>query len=117
MEHPSEIGSSIVIRGEVTAREDIVVSGRVEGSISAPGCAVTVNTGAHLASDVEARAIVVSGHVLGTMCADEMIQLRPTADVEGELSAPAMVLEDGAVFHGKAETTRTASKRDLQLAS
>ena len=37
MERPTEIGTSIVVKGEITAHEDIVVSGRVEGSIAASG--------------------------------------------------------------------------------
>ena len=37
MERPTEIGSSIVVKGDITAHEDILVSGRVEGSIAALG--------------------------------------------------------------------------------
>jgi cytoskeletal protein CcmA (bactofilin family) len=117
MERPTEIGTSIVVKGEITANEAIVVSGRVEGSIAAFGHAVTVNAGAELVADIQARAIVVSGQVFGTLCADERIELGPTANVEGELTAPAFQVKDGAVFQGKAETTKAAPKAGLQLAS
>jgi cytoskeletal protein CcmA (bactofilin family) len=117
MESKAEIGSSIVIKGDVTAHEDIVVSGRVEGSITVVGHAVTVKAGAELVADIRARAIDVSGQVVGTLCADERIELRETADVEGELNAPALRLEYGAEFQGKAETTKAAAKAGLQLAS
>ena len=69
MERPTEIGSSIVVKGDITTHEDIVVSGRVDGSIAALGHAVTVNAGAELLADIQARAVVVSGQVLGTICA------------------------------------------------
>jgi cytoskeletal protein CcmA (bactofilin family) len=117
MERTAEIGSSIVIKGHVTADEDIVVSGRVEGSITVTGHAVTVNAGAQLVADIQARAIDVSGQVLGTLVAEERIELRETADVEGELNAPALRLEYGAGFQGKAETTKSGAKAGLQLAS
>lgn len=117
MERTAEIGSSIVIKGDLTAHEDIVVSGRVEGSITVVGHAVTVTAGARLVADIRARAIDVSGQVLGTLCADERIELRETADVEGELNAPALRLEYGAGFQGKAETTKASAKAGLQLAS
>jgi cytoskeletal protein CcmA (bactofilin family) len=117
MERPSEIGSSIVIKGEVIAQEDLVISGRVEGAISIEGHALTVNAGAHLVADVDARAIDVAGHVSGTLSASELIALAPSAHVEGEVSAPSIRMEDGAVLQGRGETTKAARKGGLQLAS
>jgi cytoskeletal protein CcmA (bactofilin family) len=117
MERPSEIGSSIVIKGEVIAREDLVVSGRVEGSITVEGHALTINAGAHLVADAEARAIAVEGHVSGTLLAGELITLGRSAHVKGEVSAPLLRMEDGAVLQGTCETTKGARKGGLQLAS
>jgi cytoskeletal protein CcmA (bactofilin family) len=117
MERPSEIGSSIVIKGEVIAQEDLVVSGRVEGSISIEGHALTVNAGAHLVADVDARAVDVAGHVSGTLCAGELVALAPSAHVEGEVSAPSIRMADGAVLQGKGQTTRAPRTGGLQLAS
>jgi len=117
MERPTEIGTSIVVKGEITAHEDIVVSGRVEGSIAAIGYAVTVNAGAELVADIQARAVVVLGRVFGTLRADERIELGPTANVEGELTAPAFLIKDGAVFAGRADNSKAAPKPGLQLAS
>lgn len=117
MERPAEIGSSIVVKGELTAHEDIVVSGHVEGSITVFGHSVTVNAGAELVADIQARVVVVSGQVLGTLRGDERIELLRTADVEGELTAPVLRVDDGAVFRGRAETTKAVPKTGLQLAS
>src|SRR6476620_9021794 len=79
MEGKSEIGSSIVIKGQVSAQEDLLISGRVEGSIAVEGHALTVNPGAHLAADVEALAIDVQGSVSGVFCASELISLGTSA--------------------------------------
>jgi cytoskeletal protein CcmA (bactofilin family) len=117
MERPSEIGSSIVIKGEVIARENLVVSGRVEGSINIEGHTLTIQAGARLVADVDAKAIDVAGHVSGTLCAGELIALAPSAHVEGEVSAPSIRMEDGAVLQGRGETTKAARKGGLQLAS
>ena len=116
MERPTEIGASTVIRGELTAREDIVVSGRVEGSIQSEGHRVTVNDGANVKADVLAREIVVAGHLEGALSAKDRIALSATADVAGELSAPAITIADGASLRGKVETTGER-KAKLQLAS
>ena len=117
MERPAEIGASIVIKGDLTAQEDIVISGRVEGSISVENHSITVKPGAELVADVEARTILVGGQVMGTLIAEGAIELQPSADVEGELTASALRLADGAVFNGKAHTTKPRDAAKLQLAS
>src|SRR6476620_2294671 len=48
MERTAEIGASVVIKGDVTAHEDIVISGRVEGTVSVESFSVTVRPGANL---------------------------------------------------------------------
>jgi cytoskeletal protein CcmA (bactofilin family) len=112
----AEIGSTIVIKGDVTANENLVISGRVEGSIRVTGHALTITEGADVLAEVHARAVVVAGRVFGKIVADERLELRATADVEGELSTPVLVVAEGAMFDGKAETTG-ASKAGLKLAS
>jgi cytoskeletal protein CcmA (bactofilin family) len=117
MERPSEIGSSIVIKGEIIAHEDLLVSGRVEGSITVDGHKLTINAGAHLVADVEARAIAVEGEVSGVLCAAELIVLGRSAHVDGEVSTPKLRMEDGAVLQGQCETTGAGRRNGLQLAS
>jgi cytoskeletal protein CcmA (bactofilin family) len=117
MEGPAEIGASIVIKGDVTAQEDIVISGRVEGSISVENHSITVKAGAELVADIEAKTILVGGQVMGSLTAAGSIELQPSADVEGELTASALRLADGAVFNGKAHTTKPRDTAKLQLAS
>jgi cytoskeletal protein CcmA (bactofilin family) len=117
MERPAEIGASIVIKGDMTAREDVVISGRVEGSITVEGHSVTVKDGAQLVADIKARTILIGGEVMGILVAAESIELQPSADVEGELTASALRVHEGAVFTGKAHTTKARSAAKLQLAS
>ena len=117
MERTAEIGASVVIKGDVTAREDIVISGRVEGTVSVEEFSVTVRPGANLEADIEARAVIVGGHVKGTLSAAECIELQRTAQVEGEIVAAVLRLDDGAVFNGKAQTTKPKAASKLQLAS
>ena len=116
MERPTEIGASTIIRGELTAKEDIVVSGRVEGTIQCDGHRVVVNDGAHVKADILAHEIAVSGRVAGELAAKQRIALSTTADVEGKLLAPAITIAEGAALHGSVETT-AERKSKLQLAS
>jgi cytoskeletal protein CcmA (bactofilin family) len=113
----AEIGASIVIKGDITAGEDLVISGKVEGSIAVDGHSVIVRQGADVVADIHAKAIIVAGQVLGALKGDEAIELQSSAEVEGELAAPILKVHEGAVFNGKAETVKSAGKPSLQLAS
>ncbi|HTH03910.1 MAG TPA: polymer-forming cytoskeletal protein [Vicinamibacterales bacterium] len=117
MERTAEIGASVVIKGDVTAREDIVISGRIEGTVSVEDFSVTVRPGANLEADIDAKAVVIGGHVSGTLSAAESIELQRTAQVQGEIVAAVIRLDDGAVFNGKAQTTKARAASKLQLAS
>ena len=115
----AEIGGSIVIKGTISAGEDLVISGKVEGAINVNGHSVIVRPGADVVADIHAHAIVVAGQVLGALKADDAIELQASAEIEGEIAAPVLKMHDGAVFNGKAETTKSksAEKAKLQLAS
>jgi cytoskeletal protein CcmA (bactofilin family) len=113
----AEIGASIVVKGDITAGEDLVISGKVEGSVAVDGHTVIVRQGADVVADIHAHAIVVAGQVLGALNAGEAIELQSSAEVEGDLAAPILKVHDGAVFNGKAETVKRAAKPGLQLAS
>lgn len=116
MDRPTEIGASIIIRGELSAHEDIVISGRVEGTIQLEGQIVTIKQGAQVEADTMAREIRVAGRVSGSLAAKDRIALEGTADVDGEVSSATVTMADGAVFHGRIETSGERRSK-LQLAS
>ena len=101
MQQPANIGPSIVIKGDVHAKEPISVAGRIEGRIEVEAHSVTIAPGAHVEGDVIASAIVVAGTLQGTLEADGRIQLLGTAVVEGTVAAPRLAMEDGALLRGK----------------
>ena len=68
-EHQQQRIGQGIRSGELTAREDIVISGRVEGSIQSEGQLVTIKPGAAVEADALAREIVVAGRVNGSLSA------------------------------------------------
>ncbi|MCG6956679.1 MAG: polymer-forming cytoskeletal protein [Gemmatimonadetes bacterium] len=100
---PSEratIGPSITIRGEVSGDEDILIQGNVEGSVDLKQHSVTVGREGRVKADITGRVVTVEGRVEGDLIAQEQVILRSSAHVQGDLTAPRVVLEDGATFRG-----------------
>jgi cytoskeletal protein CcmA (bactofilin family) len=116
MDCTSEIGATIVIRGELLAEEDVIVAGRIEGTVKMGGHRLSVSQGAQIAADVHARELVVSGQVIGSVTTVERLELQPTADVQGDVTTPVLRMAEGAALTGDVEMPK-AAKPKLQLAS
>jgi len=97
------IGRSIVIKGEVTGDEDILIQGRVDGSVTLKQQSVTVGPEGRVKANITGRNVIVEGEVEGNLKAEDQVLLRSTARVQGDISASRLVLEDGAVFRGGVE--------------
>lgn len=99
------IGRSITIRGEVTGEEDLVIQGRVEGSVDLKQHEVAIGPEGEVTADVSGRVVTVEGRVEGNLRAHERVILRDSARVQGDITAPRVTLEDGAYFRGGVEMT------------
>lgn len=106
------IGPSISIRGDVTGSEDLLIQGKVDGSVTLEDHAVGVGPEGRVNADIVGRVITIEGRVEGDLQAQEQIVLRGTAHVKGDIKAPRVVLEDGANFRGLVDMGTPASKAD-----
>lgn len=97
------LGPSIVLKGEISGQEDLVIAGRVEGTIHVQDAAVTIAAGASIAAAISAREAVVMGDVNGDITATERVEIRERGSVEGTIVAPRLVLFDGGQLNGKVE--------------
>ena len=103
MNNVAHVGASIVIKGELSAKEDVRVAGRVEGKVDVQGFTLTVEQGAQVEPEISASTIIVAGSVKGTIVADHRIEVRSTAWVDGDLTAPVVRVDEGAVVSGKVD--------------
>jgi cytoskeletal protein CcmA (bactofilin family) len=98
------LGKTLVFKGELTADEDMMLFGRVEGSITHTS-SLTVGVGGSVVGDIHAKVIIVKGTVDGDLEATESITIAPTANVFGDISAPRVCIVEGAQLNGAVEMT------------
>jgi cytoskeletal protein CcmA (bactofilin family) len=96
----SLIGKNIIITGDISATEDLVVEGRVTGKILLNESRLTVGEEGYLQSHITAREVVISGRVDGQIHASERVELRHTAQVTGDIVAPRLIIHQDAVVKG-----------------
>jgi cytoskeletal protein CcmA (bactofilin family) len=107
---PARIGKSVVILGEVKGSEDLIVDGRVEGTISLSESRLTVGPTADVAADLSAKDVLIMGHVRGNVMAAGRVELRAGSVMEGDIRAMRLAVEDNAVFRGRVDLTAGAIK-------
>lgn len=102
----STLGRSVVIKGELVGKEDLMIEGQFEGTIDVAEHTVTVGAQGQVKSEIRARQVVVHGSVAGKITAREKIEIRRTGNVVGDLVAAGVAIEDGAYFKGSIEILR-----------
>jgi cytoskeletal protein CcmA (bactofilin family) len=98
----SVLGPTLRFRGELSAQEDLIIQGSVEGSITHTQ-SLTVGTDGTMKGDIRARVIVIDGKVDGDLYATESVNIRATAKVKGNVFAPRVGITEGAFFQGQIE--------------
>lgn len=102
------IGQSIVFKGELNGEEDLEIEGQIEGQIELANHQLTIGPNGRLRAEVNAKSIVVIGQVTGNLTASERIEIQATGVVQGDIRAPRLNVEEGAVLNGGIDMTSTS---------
>ena len=95
------IGPTLVFKGELSADEDLIIEGQIEGTIAHHKKNLTVGKQGRVKADIHASSVIVLGQLIGDIHSEGMVSLAKGADVRGNISCARIVMEDGARFKGK----------------
>lgn len=99
----SVIGPTLVFRGELSADEDLVIEGTIEGKIAHHEKNLTIGSQGRVTADIHASAVIVEGELNGDIHSDGLVSLAAKATVNGNIYCARLVMEEGACFNGKIE--------------
>jgi cytoskeletal protein CcmA (bactofilin family) len=111
------VGKSVVFKGTLTSSEDMTIDGRMEGSIEVRDHGLTIGPDADIRANIVATTVTIHGSVAGNIQASGKVDIRATGRIEGDVTAPRVVVADGAVLRGKVDTLRAEAKSRPQLAA
>ncbi len=100
------LGSSMVLKGELTGDEDLTIEGQFDGTINLKDYCVTIGQHGQVKADINARQVSVGGKLSGKVNARDKIEIRKTGNVVGDLVAMGVAIEEGAYFKGSIEILR-----------
>jgi cytoskeletal protein CcmA (bactofilin family) len=96
------------IEGKYNFSGVVMLNGKLSGEIAAAESLIVGDKGVIHAS-IRAASVVVSGEVVGNIMASDRIELRNASRVTGNLEAPVIVVDEGALFEGQCRMTGAAA--------
>jgi cytoskeletal protein CcmA (bactofilin family) len=98
------IAPGLFLRGELRGEDDLIIQGRVEGEITLKQH-LTVETTGVIVADVQTKNITIKGEMRGNMTAEDKVEIHQGARVVGNITAPRVVIAEGARFKGHIDMT------------
>ncbi len=103
MAEHSIISASTIIRGNISGDGSLEILGKVRGDVTVSGDLV-LGSDAAVQGNVEGRNVVIAGSVLGDVVGVESLAVQETGRIVGDLRAPTLGLQEGALVRGQLET-------------
>jgi cytoskeletal protein CcmA (bactofilin family) len=97
------IGKSVVVRGDISGKEDLYLDCDIEGTITLPENRLTLGPDARIVADVTVYDLIVFGRLTGNIHAAGRVELRQSASVTGDIIAARLSIEESAMLKGRVE--------------
>ncbi len=104
-----DLGKSVMIKGEISASEDMTIYGQMEGRVTLPGHTLTIGPHADIKAAIVAKTVVIHGAVTGNVTAGEKVDIRTTGAVVGDVMSPRLTIAEGGCLCGNVEMPHARS--------
>ena len=101
------IGGNLKVTGTIEADEPVAIVGPITADLLVPNHEVTVEAEGRIDGAITARSITVFGGSIGRLIARDIVRVLEGAIVKGDVAAPRIELEAGAIFNGRVEPAKT----------
>jgi cytoskeletal protein CcmA (bactofilin family) len=88
------------IEGSVHAEKDIRIDGTMKGTLICKGKLIIGPTGT-IIGDVQCENAVIEGRFDGILTVGEVLHVKETAKIEGDISTQKLIVQPGSIFNVK----------------
>jgi len=115
-EQKTTINNSIIIEGDIQAKEHLIINGTITGNIDIRGFNLFLGPGGKIEGEIRAKNVRIRGHMKGDIVATGTIEVTKEADFFGKISSRGISIEHGAyldayVDSGKKHSGTLSSKK------
>ena len=100
------IGKSVFIKGELTGDEDLTIEGRIEGRIELKAHNLVIGPNGKIKAEINAKNVTIIGNVVGNVCAEELVEVKSSGSVVGNITSSRVSVLDGAHVKGRIDLQR-----------
>jgi cytoskeletal protein CcmA (bactofilin family) len=102
------------ISGKISFEGPARIDGEVDGEINAKD-SLTLGETAVITAHIRAASVSVAGKVSGDIVASQRIEIRPSARVSGNITAPVLSVQEGAQFEGHCSMQPEGVREDRKI--
>ena len=106
----SRLGATLLVKGEISGNEDLLIDGSVEGVVRLNERKLMVGPTANVKADIIAGQVVVRGNVRGNVWARHRIEIGNDGSMNGDLTTAQVFIEDGAWFKGSIKIEKSTEE-------
>src|SRR5215203_2500888 len=110
------VGNGTVLTGETSFQAMLRIDGHLTGRVSSESGTLIVGSSGKVDANIQVASAIVSGTINGDITASEKLELTRTARVLGNIQAPRLVIEDGAIFEGACTMLKAKESLDKRTA-
>jgi cytoskeletal protein CcmA (bactofilin family) len=107
------LGTETEFSGELTFKDNLVITGKFNGSINATGDLEISKEAICNVENISVNSVVVSGKVRGDIVSQKFVEMKNGSTIQGNVTTSRIRIEDGVDFQGKISMVESAEKTDL----
>jgi len=94
------IANDVILKGDLNIKGTIRIDGILDGNIT-NAKQITIGKNSNVKGNISCDKCLISGKIEGNIYAIESIEILEGSEVNGDLKAPDIMIEHGAIFNGK----------------
>lgn len=102
------IGKSTELEGNLSTQGNVRLEGSIKGDLISRA-KVVLAPASHLTGEIKATNAEIAGTVEGKLEVSEMLVLKPSAVIRGDIFCNKLIMEAGAQFNGKVQMGQAAN--------
>jgi cytoskeletal protein CcmA (bactofilin family) len=108
------IGRGIEVVGDITFTDRIQVEGKVKGKLTSESGTLIIGESGQIEAEVDVGVCVIYGALQGNLFARSKVEIRRSGRVDGDVTTPVLLVEEGATFNGLIKMGQEAMSRHLE---
>ena len=110
---PNMIVAGTTIKGDITSTSDIRFDGALTGNLNTKGKLI-IGASGEVKGEVICKNCDIEGKIEGKISVTELLTLKATSVINGDINAKRLAIEPGAKFTGNCVMTNDATQADTK---